>query len=234
LLDKLCYLLEKLDCPYELYYEKEKGMKKFSMIFMIILLCGIFSCAHASTIRYDIMGGIDSEGYNFSGYVDIDSVWYYNGEPYGDLSQPGRRLYYYITDFQFISDAGKCYGNTGYLGLDNYSGESTAHFDNCYIENYVGKDNSLHWYNGSTGVWFNEIDNEYHEYSYYTIIPDKIYIYPSYLMRGGVDTYWGPALGSSNTLLELTKSPQPVPEPASLLLLGSGLLGFGLRKKLER
>ena len=77
-------------------------MKKLASLLIILCLCTIFSYAHATTIRYDITGGVDTEGYNFSGYVDINS----NPDP--DISLPTQGLNgfikYYLTDFLFESN----------------------------------------------------------------------------------------------------------------------------------
>ncbi len=201
-------------------------MKIMVNVLIVFISFGFLDFSHASVIRYDITGGGDTEGYSFTGYVDIDSVWYYNGEPYGNLEEPGRRLYYNISEYLFATEAGNCYGYTGYLGLEHVSGASTAHFDHSNIENYVGKDNFQYWYNGSTGVWFDQVNNDYRDWVQYTFLPEIIYICPD-LMRSAFDVtgeYWGPATGGIENLIRLTRSFQPVPEPSTLFLIVTGMI----------
>ncbi len=195
-------------------------IKSFSIV-IIIFFCTIFDNAHALIIRYNITGGIDSEGYNFSGHVDINSEY--------ESTAGIHDIQYNITQFLFQSDAGIFSGYSGYLGLCMpLPGWSTAHFYPSYTENYTGKENLPYWVNGSTGVYF---DDMYNEYSDSTTLPETITINPWW---GDYSTSynWGPG---GTEMIRLTKASEPVPEPATMLLLSGGLLGLAVfRKKFKK
>lgn len=193
-------------------------MIRISSIASIILFYNVFSTAYATIIRYDITEFNDTEGNPFSGYVDIDS----------NYSTNGFRVNYTITDFLFQSAAGICYGS-GNLDLWTVSpGMSGILLSPSYIENYIGKNNWQNWHNGHTGVFFDEIK----QYDDYTVLPGNIIILGWWFGSMPGQDYWGP---DGRCDLTLTRSAAPVPEPATILLLGSGLFGLaGIRKKMKR
>jgi len=190
-------------------------VRKLSMflgaIFWVVFFSGY---ASAVPIRYDVVGGVDNYGNDFSGYVDIEDEVII-------LAEDG--IAYDIAEFKFTSEAGVFIGHSGRLTL--LAGPELE-----FISTSVGtasfSDGDTGWNNNMCGVWF-DVPFEQSPLEWpgfvpieqYMTLPQDIAIYWPNLWP----QEWGP-LG----MLYLSRSAQPVHEPATMLLVSSGLLSLAV------
>ena len=195
-------------------------MRKLTMFLGAIFWVVFFFAGYASAvpIRYDVVGGVDNYGNDFCGYVDIE-------EEVVIISE--YQIKYDIVEFKFTSEAGVFIGHSGSL---HWSGPEPGTISASAGTGAFG-DNGVIWDNDQCGVWFDAGEglHNFVPIEQYMTLPQDIVISWPWLWP---HLEWGPL---DNSFFYLSRSTQPVPEPATMLLLSSGLLGLAaFRRKLRK
>lgn len=196
-------------------------MKHLAIAALISLL--ICSVANASSIKYEITGGVDPYGNDLSGYICIEDTVNVLGE---------WSLRYDIVDFLFESDTFSHSGNNGSLRMNGDIIELFAGFGMAILTD----DDGTSWNNTGTGVFFIHENNpprwsdeSWNFVEYYSCLPEYISI------EASSSIWWGlGGMGVSNNIISLNMVPEPVPEPSTILLLLFGLVGFLGKRKFSK
>jgi len=201
-------------------------------------------------VRYDVTDTVDNLGNDVWGYALIEEEPFYttNTDNPDQDQEWWFSIIYHIDEFMFASTAGNFSGNSGFL---NFYGCVNCNLEKTYLPaQFVSTSDAWARFNGdsdtwdnvATGIWFYNGDErvDWIDVDTYLVLPEEIGIctymfFSPYIEDGEWYVGWGLwdfEEGDDADYLTLTRSTQPVPEPATIFLLVSGLIGIGrFRKK---